>query len=151
MSNQGDEFTGVGAPEQASGPSANTQAEKKPFSNQLYPNDSLTVGLGFINDVSEYLAPGAAEPMYFFRVGMMQGSVQSEAGWVGDISNYDLIAGATLRKFAKSLKNHPDLMKGVRVTMEVRNLKSFAEIYEGAAVLRTRGVLESMKIGWIDQ
>lgn len=89
---------------------------------------------------------------YFVRVGLIQGSRKNEQDeWEGDITNCDLLVGATLRKWAEAMMSFKDHLAGVRMSFTIRNLKFSAGLYEGKAVLNSRGVLESITIGHLDR
>ena len=124
--------------------------DRKGYQNPLYPNDSVTTAPGFINEIRSY--PKGNETLYFIRAGLIQGSRKNEQGdWVGDITNCDLLVGSTLKKWAESMVPFKDALTGIKVTFTVRNLKFIPEIYEGKAVQNSRGVLESITIGHLDQ
>lgn len=115
------------------------------FINHLYPNDSLTVCDGFINEVRPH-AKGD-RTMYFVNVGLFQGSVQDGDNYKGDIVNCAVLAGATLGKWLSGLAGVEDPLKGVRLRMEFRNLKFLPKLHEGKAYVDSRGILETVQIG----
>lgn len=144
-----DGFPAVGDAEEGTSDSK----AKKPIKYALAPNDSLTLGGGFINEIRSYIPPGKTDDdaLYFARIGLIQGSEKdANDQWVGVISNYDVLMGRGLRKLAKSLAGNADALKGVRFNFKIRNLTTSAEIYENKPVQRSRGVLEAAEIGGID-
>lgn len=134
----------------ASKGNAGNASRKKGYQNELYANDSVTTCSGFISDIKAYQPAGSAEPMFFVRVGLIQGSKQQGTEWVGDITNCDLIAGSTLKKWAASFSQAKNPFAGIRCRFVVRNLKFVPELYEGKPVLKSRGVLEQVTFGHID-
>ena len=117
----------------------------KPFINQLYPNDSLTVCDGFINEVRRHTKDDRT--MYFVSVGLFQGSVQDGDDYKGDITNCDVLAGPTLEKWLATMAGVEDPLKGIRLRMEFRNLKFLPKLHEGKAYVDSRGILETVQIG----
>lgn len=139
-------------PEVGSHPEISEQQHKKDdrkgFQNPLFPNDSVTTCSGFINEIRSHVKDG--DTLFFIRVGLIQGARKNERGeWVGDITNCDLLVGSTLRKWAESMKQFTDSFIGIKVTFVIRNLKFTPGIYEGRAVLNSRGVLETISIGYL--
>ena len=123
-----------------------TEANKnKVFINQLYPNDSLTVSDGFINEVRTHTKD--SRTMYFVSVGIFQGSILEGAEYKGDITNFDVLAGPTLEKWLSNMVGSENPLKGVRLTMEFRNLKFLPKLHDGKAYVDSRGILETIKIG----
>lgn len=120
---------------------------KRGFNNPLYPNDSVTTCNGFINDIRTHEKEGRT--MYFMRVGMITGSKLKEdsSGYIGDITNCDLLVGDTLKKWVQGLLRSNDSYDGVIMRFTIRNLKFTPDIYEGKPVLKSRGVLEAVSIG----
>jgi len=49
------------------------------------------------------------------------------------------------------MKQFKDPFAGIRMTFVIRNLKFTPGIYEGKPVLNSRGVLEAITIGHLDQ
>ena len=65
---------------------------RKEFQNTLFPNDSVTMCSGFINELRFHQKSPADEGMYFVRVGLIQGSKQNDKqDLVEDITNCDLL------------------------------------------------------------
>lgn len=125
-------------------PSTGTKKDR-PFVNQLFPNDSITECNGFINEVRSHEKEGRV--MYFVSVGLFQGSQQEGDGYKGILTNCDLLAGPTLEKWLATIANTKDPLKGIRFKFEIRNLMFKPKLYEGKAVLDSRGILETVQIG----
>lgn len=126
------------------------KAEVKAFTNVLHPNDSLTTCGGFINEIRPKDISG--KRFYFVRVGIVQGSRQgTDNNWIGDITNCDLLVGMTLKKWVESVINLKDPLPGIKVSMAIRNLKFIPEIYDSKPVLKTRGILEKITIGYLNE
>lgn len=123
---------------------AGTQ-KAKPFINQLYPNDSLTVCNGFINEVRAHTK--GDRTMYFVSVGLFQGSIQEGDDYKGDITNCDVLAGSTLEKWLAGLAGIENPLKGIRMRMEFRNLKFLPKLHDGKAYVDSRGILETVQFG----
>lgn len=123
---------------------------RKGYQNEVYANDSITHCGGFISDIRMYQQPGSSEPMYFVRVGLIQGSKKQGDEWVGDITNCDLLAGVTLKKWAAAFADTKNPFAGLRCRFVVKNLKFVPELYEGKPVLKSRGTLEQVTFGHID-
>ena len=124
--------------------------DRKGFKNPLFPNDSVTTCSGFINEIRSHQK--GDDVLYFVRVGLIQGSRKNDHDdWQGDITNCDLLVGSTLRKWAESMKKFKDPFAGIRVGFVIRNLKFTPGLYEGKPVLDSRGVLETISIGHLDQ
>lgn len=120
--------------------------DKKPFLNTLFVNDSLTTCDGFVNGIREYVKNDKV--MYFFSVGLIIGSVQNETGdYKGEIINCDLLAGATLQKWSAAFANNAEILKGVRFTLEIRNLKFIPKIHDNKSFMDSKGILETIKVG----
>lgn len=132
---------------------ADSQSQKndrKGFQNPVFPNDSVTTCSGFINEIRSHQK--GDDTLYFVRAGLVQGSRRNDRGdWEGDITNCDLLVGSTLKKWAEAMKQFKDPFAGIRVTFVVRNLKFTPGLYEGKPVLSSRGVLEAITIGHLDQ
>lgn len=119
------------------------------FINQLFPNDSVTKCDGFINEIRSHNTD--EDTLYFLRVGLIQGSERSEDGsWRGQITNCDLLAGKTVKKWISSIMDVKSSMNGVRVQFHIRNLKFSPGIHEGKPVMNSKGVLEKVVIGQLD-
>ena len=124
--------------------------DRKGFQNPLFPNDSVTTCSGFINEIRSHVKD--SDTLFFVRAGLIQGSRRNERGeWEGDITNCDLLVGSTLKKWAEAMKQLKDPFAGIRVGFVIRNLKFIPAIYEGKPVLNSRGVLEAITIGHLDQ
>lgn len=122
--------------------------QRKRFQNNLFDTDSLTKARGFINEIKKVGDGDSAN--YFVRAGLFTGSEpDGQNGYKPVIVNYDLLIGSTLRKFAESLKG-TDTLKGVPVGLEIRNLHSIPEIYEGKPSKRDRGILEVIHVGFLN-
>lgn len=74
----------------------------------------------------------------------------SKGEWVGDIVNCDLLIGSTLRKWAEFSEQIKEPFRGVRMKFQIRNLKFMASIHEGKPVLNSRGILETVTFGHIN-
>jgi hypothetical protein len=125
-------------------------AKKKSFQNEVFANDSIMTCSGFISDIQSYQKTPSSEPMYFVRVGLIQGSKLVNGEWVGDITNCDLLAGVTLTKWAAKMAQLKNPLVGIRCRFVVKNLKFVPELYEGKPVLKSRGILEQVSFGHID-
>lgn len=124
---------------------------RKGFQNQLFLNDSVTMCSGFINELRFHQKDPDDEGLYFVRVGLIQGSkLNDKQDWVGDITNCDLLIGSTLKAWAKAMHPCKKNLEGIRFQFTVRNLKFIPELYEGKAVLKSRGVLEVISVGHVD-
>lgn len=144
-----DDFPEVGSHPQM-GEQQQKKDDRKGFQNPLYPNDSVTTCSGFINEIRSYDKNG--DTLFFVRAGLIDGSRKNDNGeWVGDITNCDLLVGSTLKKWAESMKPHKEAITGIRMNFVIRNRKGVAEIYEGKPILKTKGVLEVVTIGHLDQ
>jgi len=122
---------------------------KRPFINQLFQTDSLTVANGFINGIRSHVK--GDRTLYFVSVGLLQGSVQDGDNYKGDITNCDVLAGSTLDKWLSGLVDIDNPLKGIRVSMEIRNLKFLPKLHDGKAYVDTRGILETVKFGYISK
>jgi len=126
------------------------KSDRKTFQNTVYPNDSVTTCSGFINEIRAH--DKGDDVLYFVRAGLIQGSRQKESGdWEGDITNCDLLVGSTLKKWAESMLQYDAPFVGIRVRFVVRNLKFTPGLYEGKPVLNSRGILETITLGQLDQ
>ncbi|OZC34600.1 hypothetical protein B9Q17_10055 [Marinobacter vinifirmus] len=144
-----DDFPEVGSQPQA-GEQQQKKDDRKGFQNPVFPNDSVTTCSGFINEIRSHAKD--SDTLFFVRAGLIQGARRNDRGeWEGDITNCDLLVGSTLRKWAESMKQFKDPFSGIRVTFVIRNLKFTPGIYEGKPVLSSRGVLEAITIGHLDQ
>lgn len=141
------DFSELGEVDSAGGdrPANSFAPRKKGFTNPVFPNDSVTVCPGFLNAVKA--VEKNSRTLYFVRVGIIHGSKQEEDGYVGDITNCDLLVGDTLGKWVQGLLRSNDSYDGVRMRFTIRNLRFTADIYDGKPVLRSRGILESVAIG----
>ena len=150
QSNSGYEPDFPGIDDAPFGDQNETGAEKKrkDFQNTLFPNDSVTMCSGFINELRFHQKSPTDEGMYFARVGLIQGSKQNDKqDWVGDITNCDLLIGSTLKSWAKGMYPCKKNLEGIRFQFTIRNLKFMPDLYEGKPVLKSRGVLEVLTVG----
>lgn len=129
-------------------PDSEQKDKRRGYKNEIFANDSLTICSGFVSAVKPHVK--GEDTLYFARVGLIQGSKQEEGAWVGDITNCDLLVGSTLKKWAEEVAGVEDLFKGVRMTFRIRNLKFTAGIYEGKPVLNSRGILEMVTFGHLN-
>jgi len=130
------------------------KSDKVNFTNQIFQNDSLTRCSGFINAIKKYQKNN--ETIYFVRVGLLQGSKKEKDGsWSGDITNCELIAGKTIKHLFKNFELHEEMViemiQGVRCHFEIRNLKYSAIQKDGKAFLNAKGIIESVKFGYIKE
>ena len=130
-------------------PSQNAVSQaKKPFENKLNPNDDITLAKGFIHDINVFSKDG--KDVFFVNVGLKKGSAFVDGAWVTNFENASLVLGVTLRKLGETLSCRPDFFKGIIMDMEIKNYRSSPSIYNDKPVVDRKGVLESLKIGFIE-
>jgi len=125
-------------------------SEKGPYAytQRVNPNDVVTVGSGFINDIKRHERSGDAPPLFFVRCGLICGSVKGGDGaWTGRIQNVDLLCGTFLAPFVESLAGQAHLLKGVRFSFAIRNLFFSPTVIDGVGHLDSKGVLERISVG----
>ncbi|WP_018694197.1 hypothetical protein [Algicola sagamiensis] len=126
--------------------STENKKEKKHFINQLQYSDSLLQCEGFINGINEAKKDGRS--LFFAKVGLIQGRIpDGDDRYKFRITNCDLLIGKTLEKWAAEFLAHADLLNGLVMRFEIRNLTFEPVLHDGKAYLNNKGVLETVQFG----
>jgi len=128
-----------------------TDKERKAFRNFLRNTDTMMAGSGFINKVRMHERVGA-DPLYFVRVGLISGTTADENEERRPVyMNADLLVGSTLRHWAEQMVSAQADLSRLRCRMQIRNFIAVPDLHEGKPVLDTRGVLETIQFGFIEE
>lgn len=127
------------------------QAEKKPsFINRIRRGETLTTGWGYINEIREHRK--GDKTLFFVSIGLQSGWQDTGGEQPEPVyQNIELLVGSTL---VKSLS----LLKGVYTKetgkpygfVQIRNLVFSATAGDDKIFLNTRGVLETITFGHLE-
>jgi len=123
------------------------------FRNFLRSSDSLTEGTGYINEVRPY-QKDPDTTLYFVRIGLITGTEAVQGGEEGErkpvFQNCDLLVGSTLKSWAAAVQGSSAAIAKIRCHFKIRNLQFVPDIHEGNPVLNSRGVLETVQFGFLE-
>jgi len=133
------------------------QSQVARFRNFLRSTDALTEGSGYINEIRPYDKDPDSR-LWFVRVGLVVGTALDDVSQERkpEFQNCDLLIGSTLRRWAEVMhakgcfSEGSDSLARVRCRFKIRNLRFQPGIHEGKPVLNSRGVLETIEFGWIE-
>jgi hypothetical protein len=132
---------------------AQESAKVSRFRNFIRNTDALTEASGYINEIRPY-QKDEETTLWFVRIGMIVGTVPDESKGEGarkpEFQNCDLLVGSTLRYWAETMKAANVDISRLRCRFKIRNLRFIADTHEGQPVLNSRGILETIEIGYLE-
>lgn len=127
--------------------------KKTSFRNFIRNTDAVTQGSGYINEVRPY-QKDSENTLWFVRLGLIVGTVQDTSGEPDarkpEFQNCDLLVGSTLRRWAEAMHASNADISRLRCRFKIRNLRFISDIYEGQPVLNSKGILETIEIGYLE-
>ncbi len=131
-----------------------SDANKKPFENVIRRGETVTKGWGYLSQVRRHERAGQ-DPLFFASIGLQCGWKPGENPEKPDpiFQNVELLIGSTCVRSMMALEGEHTKESGlIYGYFVIRNLNwSVAPVDEGKAYLNSRGILETVQFGWIDE